>query len=194
MFQRSAKEVLCFRAFISAALKRMISCCGALVHCCGFGTCGWRGVGTAQIPRRPVAAAAMLAWHGSTLYMSGTMATRNGPGPTAPADQGSFFGTLPTRKPVLKDLALRHFVHDGEEGPAGWTLSPDALDHPSGNLMPRAGCAGCSLTRPGQDPQSATFHSARHSTVCRARPLNGLLGRTRIFWWAASPSGGSWLP
>ncbi len=57
---------------------------------------------------------------------------------------------LPTRKPVNEDAVLRHLALDGKEGPAARGLDTVARDHPSSNLMPRTGRAGCSLKRPGK--------------------------------------------
>ncbi len=78
-------------------IVRAISHCR---HCSGSGSYGWKCVGTPQ-----------------------STTPRTGPGPTATAGQGSRFSTQPTRKPVLKDPALRRLLHDGEQGPAGWTQS-----------------------------------------------------------------------
>jgi hypothetical protein len=103
------------------------------------------------------------------------------------------------------------------EGRTSW-LDVVSRDHPSSNLMPQACRAGCSLNRPGRTrgkeagsglgqlrrpgrrhvtagpTQSATLHSARRPTTHRARPLDCLLGWTRILWRAASPSGGPGPP
>ena len=94
-----------------------------LLLCRGFGTCGWKGVGTPD--RRPnllVGSAAATAR--ATLNGLGATACAPAPRPTTLAEGRSCLGVGPTRKPVLKGPGIRPPCARRRGGAAGWIQSP----------------------------------------------------------------------
>jgi hypothetical protein len=170
-------------------LEGSISRGGALAQCRGFGTCGWKGVGTPdRRPNLPVGPADATAR--ATLNGLGATARAPASSPTTLAEGRSCLGVGPTRKPVLKDRGLP--ATTSRARPLCKTEGRDrgldfvARDNPADSLTPQdrrclpyphstgpgSTRQGVGPTRAGRRRATAPVATAGCSTIRGAPPLS----------------------